>query len=384
MDWQFTPYVIPLLLTVVLGGGVAVSAWKRRESPGAVPLFWLSISAGAWAMFNALEISSLDMRHKIVFTNIEYIGIVFIPVLWVLFALDYSGFDAGKGCNSRNFALLSIVPVVTLFFVWTNQWHGLMRQAVTLDMSGPFSRIVKTYGPWFWIHTAYSYGLIAFGSLITGHTVAHPSKLYRSQALILMSGVAIPWIANIAYLVYRGNVFSGFDITPTGFAISALLLEIGIARAGLFSIMRFAREHVLDEIEDAVIVTSASNHVADMNAAAQNLLGISLNSAIGQDVSEIFHSMAASPGAELDDLTKCLRQLPGSPVSVKGEISFTIQGERRFYEITISPLNTGGNRPKGKLITAKDVSCQKKTMQTLEQLQAELRGRAIRGPLAKP
>ena len=50
--------------------------------------------------------------------------------------------------------------------------------------------------------------LIAFGSLVIGHTVFTPSQIYRSQA-ILMVGATIPLIANIAYLIGRGDAFLG-------------------------------------------------------------------------------------------------------------------------------------------------------------------------------
>ncbi len=383
MNWQFTPYIIPLLLTVALGGVVAMSAWKRRNMPGTYPLFWMAIAAGAWALFHALEISSLDIQLKLIFSNIEYISIVSIPVLWVLFALDYSGLDHGRHSRFETLMLLSIVPTITLILVWTNQWHGLMRQAISLDMSGPFSTISKAYGPWFWIHTAYSYSLAAVGSMIVGHTIFHPSRIYRSQALILMIGTVIPWIANAAYLVYRGRAFSGIDITPTAFAVSALLLEIGIAKTGLFSIIGFARNYVLDEIDDIVIVTDTQDQIVDLNLAAQNLLDVSINNAIGQDVSQIFQSLEKPSGNGDDKLSHYLKLHPDSRISAPDEISFLVQGEQRFYDITISPLNTGGKTLQGKLITGKDVTRQIKTYQTLEQLQYELKEQAIRDPLTK-
>jgi diguanylate cyclase (GGDEF)-like protein/PAS domain S-box-containing protein len=381
MNWQFTPYVIPLLLSALLGGGVALSAWKRRNIPGAVPLFWLAVSTASWAVFNIMELSSPNINQKILFSNVEYIFIVSIPVLWVLFALDYSGLDVGPHSSRQRLAMLSIVPAVTLALVWSNQWHGLIRREVAMNMAGPFLRLQKTYGPWFWIHTAYSYALIAFGSLVIGHTVFTPSQIYRSQAIILMVGATIPLIANIAYLIGRGDAFLGFDITITAMAVSAGLFEIGIAKTGLMSIMRIAREYVLDEIDNVVIVTDTENRIVDLNLAAQSLLGTSMSKAVGQDISEAFGSIEGLPSLEHATLNPLLTQPLGPSVRISCEIPFIVQGEQRFYDIRISPLNTGSKAPRGKLITAKDISNHKRTYQTLEHLQHELREQAIRDPL---
>lgn len=346
------------------------------------PLFQIAINTGAWAIFNALEIASLDIRHKTIFSNIEYISIVSIPVLWVLFSLDYSGLNPGKDSHFPRITLLAIIPAITLILVWTSQWHGLMRKAITLDISGPFSRIAKTYGPWFWIHTAYSYSLAAFGSLVIGHTVFHPSKIYRSQALILMTGTLIPWTANAAYLLFQGNAFAGMDITPIGFAISALLLEIGIVKTGLFSIMGIARDYVLDEIDDIVIITDAANRILDLNLPAQNLLGTSNASVIGRNIAEILRPMEGLFSTERAAFNRYFEDFPKSAISIPGEVPFLVQGESRFYDIKISPLSSGAKAPpRGKLITAKDVSRHRTTYQTLEQLQRELKEQAIRDPL---
>ncbi len=381
MNWQLTPYSIPLLLSALLGGGVSFSAWKRRNTPGAVPLFWLAVSTASWAIFNTMELASPDINQKVLFLNIEYIFIVSIPVFWVLLALDYSGLSVGYYSSRQRLAILSIVPAVTLALVWTNQWHGLMRSEVAMNITGPFLRLQKTYGPWFWIHTAYSYALIAFGSLVIGHTVFTPSRIYRSQAVILMAGAAIPLIANVAYLLYRGDAFLGFDITVPAMAASGMLFEIGIAKTGLMSISRIAREYVLDEIDNAVIITDAENRILDLNLAAQSLLGTSMSKSVGQDISGVFRPAEELQNPEHTALNQLLTRPLGPLVSISAEIPLIVQGEQRFYDIRISPVSTEGKTPRGKLITAKDISNHKRTYQTLEHLQHELKEQAIHDPL---
>ena len=70
-------------------------------------------------------------------------------------ALDYTG--RRSWLTRRNLVLLSIVPAVSLVLLWTNGFHHLMRADVWLDTGGSYAIVGRTFGTWFWVHSAYSY-----------------------------------------------------------------------------------------------------------------------------------------------------------------------------------------------------------------------------------
>ena len=47
MDWQYTPYTLPLLLSTAIGLVVVVYAWRYRTTPGVKPFIILVLATAA-------------------------------------------------------------------------------------------------------------------------------------------------------------------------------------------------------------------------------------------------------------------------------------------------------------------------------------------------
>src|SRR5205823_3578954 len=118
MQWQFTPYVIPLILSVIVSIWVAIVAWRRRSMPGALPLGLLMLGVAEWSLAYTLELGSRDLSTAVFWDNSTWLGIVIIPATWLAFALQYT--DRGHWLTRRTVALLTIQPLITLVLVWTN------------------------------------------------------------------------------------------------------------------------------------------------------------------------------------------------------------------------------------------------------------------------
>src|SRR5688572_28860291 len=129
---------------------------------------WLCLAAAEWAFTYALEIDSPELPAKVFWSKLEYLGITAGPLCWLAFALYYT--RRGRFLTPRVWALLSIIPLVTVGLVFTNEAHGLIWREITLDTGGPFPTLRIEYGNWFWVHTASSYMLMFIGSvlLLTG------------------------------------------------------------------------------------------------------------------------------------------------------------------------------------------------------------------------
>ncbi|GAI62932.1 unnamed protein product, partial [marine sediment metagenome] len=70
------------------------------------------------------EYSFTTIFLKTIFNKIAYIGITSIPVLWFLFALQFT--NRSKHINFKTISLLSILPAITLILAFTNEFHRLI------------------------------------------------------------------------------------------------------------------------------------------------------------------------------------------------------------------------------------------------------------------
>jgi len=77
--------------------------------------------------------------------------------------------------------MLSFIPFITQFVVWTNQHHHLVWKDFELVRFGNLTAIEPVFGAWFWINTAYLYSLIVFGLAVLINNTFHASALSRRQ-----------------------------------------------------------------------------------------------------------------------------------------------------------------------------------------------------------
>lgn len=343
MRWQYTPYALLLLTAAVVSCVVALLAWRRRQAPGAKPLMWLMLSSIAWLVSDALETASLDLPDKLFWGNVQYVSIAATPVLWMAFALQYVGQEKALA-SRRNLALLGFVPAVTLVLVWTGGLHGLMRQAVRLDSSGPFPSMVTEHGPWFWVFTAYTYLVLILGMRILGQVLIRRTPLYLGQAILLQVAIAVPLVTNVLY-VLQLTPLPQLDLTPSMLVLSGLALLLAMSRYRLLDIVPIAHDAVFRGMQDGVIVVDASGRIVDANPAAQRIMGTTTTQAIGQ------------PYARLaGDLLAIALPSANSVTTEAQEVTIGSGEAPSYYDLHTSLLLDSSRRHVGWLIVLRDIT----------------------------
>ena len=210
------------------------------------------------------------------FSKVLYLGVVSIPALWLVFVLQYTG--RLERVSPAVGALFAIEPVLTLLLAWTDS-HWL--RTLRLDSSGAFNLLATEYGFWFWVHVAYSYALLLWGTLILGSVVFRRPYLYRRQAGAALTGALAPWVANALYISDL-SPFAHLDLTPFGFLVMGVAVTWALFRSRLFDIVPIARDTIREDLRDGVIVLGPTDVVIDINPAALAILGIPSAQAIGR------------------------------------------------------------------------------------------------------
>lgn len=204
--WQWTPYTIPLIMAAAILAISALYIWRNRHTPSSRTGVLLLLAAADWIMGYALELASVDLPAKSFWDKLQFIGICIIPTAWLVYTLQYTGRE--KWLTRRTLALLSIVPLISLLLVFTNEAHGLIWHHVWLDTDGPFSVKHGTYGVGLWAYVAYSYTLVLVGTFLLVQALVRSGHLYRWQASALLLAVFAPWLANAVTPIRSNRSFS--------------------------------------------------------------------------------------------------------------------------------------------------------------------------------
>ncbi len=316
-----------------------------------------ALGVAIWCFGNAVEFARSDLDAKLFWTRVEYIGVVSVPVAWLACMAAYT--RAGRGLSRRQVAMLCVIPVLTLGLVWTNEYHGLIWTHVQLQTDGPTVLWSATYGPWFWVHSAYSYLMLLAASLLIIRLLRRSPSIVRRQAGLLLVGMSSPWLANLMYLSHI-NPLPNIDLTPLGFAIGALAVGHSFFSFGLFDVVPIGREALLRSLPDAVIVLDLLGRIVEMNSAAERLIAGPASQVLGE-------SLRVPEGSSNETV---------SPRAAVSERSLVVNGEVQRFDIRRMPLRDPAGQHVGWLVVVQDVTERAEVEATRVHLAAEQAARS--------
>ncbi len=346
--------LVSLAITVIVSTVLIIRLWEQRSTSGRAAMLLGSIMVAViwWSSFYALEIVSQSPELKYFFYGTKFLAVVSIPVLWLLFALQYTG--RTQWFTARRIVLFCIVPAITTILIWSNQFHGLMWTSfATVDYSDMTLVSSKT-STWFWAHSFYSYALIMAASYFLFRYFAGSPGLYRRQLAALLVSVSAPFVAS-AITVF-GN--QPIDFTPFAFAVTGLSLTWGLLRFQLLELVPIARNLVVDSMTDGVIVLDAQGRVVDLNPAAKEIISQRVPDAIGKSITELGSAL----GAKLD-----LARWSSVTGAVQDELTIGDAPNERVIDVQLSSLFDTKHELSGRVIIFRDITDRKQAEKQIRQ-----------------
>jgi len=347
--------VMEILLVVTVGVGLAgaILAWRERPEPGAVPLTVLMAGQCWWSATQIFRIDATGMGEQIFWIDISWVGVVVIPVAWLLFALDYTG--RSEYLRPRYIAVVSAVPLFCGVLGVTNEFHNLLYVDSTfVEVSGRMI-VDRTPGPGFWVIAGYTYLLGLLGAIPLLQFVTSDLGVFKAQSGALLVGLFAPWLINVLSLL--GVVPTGpVDATPIGFSITGLAYLGALTRFQLFGTSPApiypARRSVFRRMQAGALVLDRHDNIVDINARAVEQLRITPNEALGQPVT------AAIP--EFHEIT--------GDQSDSGRAILESDSGIRALEISVNRLRDVHGRSTGRIVTLQDITEYYRQQQRLEVL----------------
>ena len=295
-----------------------------------------------WAFAGGMEVASISLELKILWSKISYLGIATAPLSYFLFTLEYT--QHSQWISLRKICLLLVFPMIVIFTVFTNDFHHLFWSDIHLTADLHFA--IYSQGPVFWINVLYQYGLLIIGLVVLILSLNTMSVFYRPQLLIFIASSALPYIANIMY-VFRWLPMKGLDITPIAFLLMWTIIGLGSIRYRVFDLVPLARKQVLQTITDPVIVLDHEDHIIDMNPALETITGRNNNNIIGLAINEVLPWLNSY----------IIRNFNENEQS--SETSILINGFTLHYDIKSKNIYSSHKVYKGRIIVFRDITKRK-------------------------
>ncbi len=341
MNLTLTPYNgIPLAFSII-SIAIAGYAWKKRVTPGALPLSLLACAVFVWLVSYAMGLSSRTLPVALQWVRLQFAGIVVTPVAWLWFAAEYTG--SWVWLDRRRVWLLGIVPLITMTVILTNEYHRQFWQSIVLITDGPFTIFNTKRGIWFWVHTAYSYLCLLAGTFLIVDFIRRTPGLFRGQIGALLVAVAAPWIGNIIFLAGL-SPGRALDLTPFALTVSLAAIAWSVFGFRMLELRPIARDMVLQSMSDGMIVVDEEGQIVEVNQAALRVIGLPAEQVLGRHAREAL--------ARWSDVVARYRDV----TDIAEEIELEVNGVQRWFEVRISPIYDARRVYRGRLFVWRDVT----------------------------
>ena len=196
------------------------------------------------------------------FDYFVYIGTCFLPVAFLFFGISFS---RSRFRFKKKYLLLFIVPIISLLVIWTNDFHHLFYVVYNVYTAG------TTFGPYFYVHSAYSYVLLFIALFYLIRYTIKNSGFFSKQSVLILTGSMIPIAINFAGVL---GIPMTIYLTPISFTVSALFFALAILKFKFLSITPIALQNIVDKISDGYIVIDDEDIVTDYNKTFLTFIGM--------------------------------------------------------------------------------------------------------------
>ncbi len=349
MYWQFNPYVILILLGLMPLVYFVYRANQHRSTLAA-RLFMACAFVSAWTLLvYVFELLSADPASLLLWVRMRFIFSIFVPPLGLLFILAYLGRD--EWVTWRNFLLLSILPLIRLFAVWTNDTYHLQWSSYTMVRMGTllFSQYQDATGSAvYWMGQLYFLAVVGIMVFVIRGAIVRSPGLIRGQVIYVLVAILLPTFG-IVLEVIGIHPIPNLNLPVFTLCLAAIPLGLALFRYRLLDIVPAAQSLVLQSMQDAVMVLDLHGRIVQANPAAITLRNFQPEAMIGHSAEQVFSDLPHL--VERFDKVFDAQEI----IELKGE-----EHTSRYFDLRISPLRNTDKQTTGRILVLRDVSAAKR------------------------
>lgn len=211
-----------------------------------------------------LEINAKSLDAMIMALKFGYVGKCYVLLFFLMFMTTYCKVPFPK----KIFGFFLLFNTIILTLVMSCEKHSLYYKNLHITYDGIFPRLAFDKGICYWIFMAVMLFLMAWYLVISLMELHRREGIERKQLILLSLAGIIP---SIMLAVYLTGIINVFDPVPLGIEISCTLLTFNVVKYGLLDTLQLAKEKVLENTKEGLVIVDPNNNLLYANKVARLL-----------------------------------------------------------------------------------------------------------------
>ena len=261
--------LIPLFVGPAVLLPIAAYAVLHRRVRSAGWYALLLVAIAHWSIAYAWELTAGEIEFKVLVLEIKTSASAPSP-------RSGSGSCSISSAPIRPASAAPSVPSARsrpalLILAWTDGWHHAFWGPITVDTAGAFDLLIGR-GPGFYVNIIFTYAALWAGIGILATRAFQSPYLYARRCGILIAATLLPWLGNLIFLMEADSV-ANIDPTPFLFACTGVGAVVAVFHYRMLDPIPALSDARVENLGDGVLVVDPQGRLADLNGAAQAILG---------------------------------------------------------------------------------------------------------------
>ena len=249
------------IIITLLGLTYLLQQWPSR--PQSYMLF-LGIAMLINSVGYLFEITATTQEVALLATKLSYVGKVYIPPLALFFVLDYCRIKVPKVLVG----LLTVVHTVVLVLVMTCEHHDLFYTTISFSREGLFPHLVHMHGV---VYVGYTALVLCYAIWMLGVCMYRYRKAERRERDRISCLSLIVLLPVLGLVLYLSGITMGYDATAVSYVWSGIILLVSIFRHDFFDTVNLAKNYVVENLSDGLVVLGNQGQFVYANAPALSI-----------------------------------------------------------------------------------------------------------------
>jgi signal transduction histidine kinase len=347
---MYLAYVGLPVLTAVIGVGLIYWIYRLQwDRPGAKTFVLLLLVGKVWMLSVVAHIVVSDPDLQRAAAMLETSAAFGSYGLFAVFVSQYTG----SGFHRHPIAQAALAALVggTTVLSFTNWSHGLLYQRLVFRRE-PFTYYEFVYEPGFIVLILLLAAVIGYAwSVLVKYLLSTSQRSEVQLVLLLAGGLAIA----VAQVLGKAGVFPAAGLAHAAYGALPfnVLTTVALFRLRLFDIQPVARNAVVENLRDPVLVLDEDGRVVDFNGASTRIWPN-----LGEHVGEPL-------GIACPDLTDAV-SFPETSEETAGRLTGQFDGAERHYSVNVAQVSRGRDDRHWYSVLLRDVTALERSRWQLE------------------